>query len=47
MFFWVFSGNEIRNFFEEKWEMLKKNKLLRYKLSTTNLFCVIAKVIKE
>ena len=27
MFFRVFSGNEIRNFFEEKWEMLKKKKI--------------------
>ena len=28
MFFRVFSGNELRDFFEEKWEMLKNKKIV-------------------
>ena len=28
MFFRVFSGNELRYFFEEKWEMLKNKKIV-------------------
>ena len=28
MFFRVFSGNELRDFFEEKWKMLKNKKIV-------------------
>ena len=28
MFFRVFSGNELRDFFEEKWEMIKNKKIV-------------------
>ena len=28
IFFRVFSGNELRDFFEEKWEMLKNDKIV-------------------
>ena len=43
-FFRVFSGNELRDFFEEKCEMLSNKKIEDiYKLSTLNLLCAVAK----
>ena len=36
--FRVFSGNELRDFFEEKWQMLKNKKLLKNKFLTSSLF---------
>ena len=44
MFFSVFSGND---FFEEKWEMLKNRKIVDIQAFNLNLFCVVAKGIKE
>ena len=34
MFFRVLSGNELRDFFEEKWQMLRIRSSLIHKLST-------------
>ena len=50
MFYSVFSENELGDFFKEKWEMLKDKKIVdiqAFKLSTLNLFGVVANRIKE
>ena len=47
MFFSVFPGNELRDFFEEKWEMLKNKKIIDMQAFNLNLFYVVAKVIIE
>ena len=40
MFFRVFSGNELRDFFEEKWEMQKNKKVVdKQAFSLKSLLC--------
>ena len=39
MFFRVFSGNELRDFFEEKWEMLKNKIVDTQAFNLKSLFC--------
>ena len=39
MFFWVFSENELRDFYEEKWEMLKNTKIVD--TQAFNLKCLL------
>ena len=47
-FFRVFSGIELMDFFEEKWQMLSNMKIVEIQaFNLKNLFCVVAKGIIE